>query len=116
MTAASDRRLEPRYPVHGPVVVRAQSGVFTAEIFDVSLNGALLSNPGLQQLHSGDQLEVEITLQDVPHVHARALVAHVHGDRFGIEFQDMPARDFDVFCGLVLMLAQQRRPSLLPSD
>ena len=116
MTDPSDRRLEPRYPIHGPVNVRCKGGVFSAEVFDVSLNGALLSHSTEHPMQSGEQIEVELSLPGTAQVHARALVAHVHGDRFGIEFQDMPAHDFDIFCGLVLMLAQQRRPALLPAD
>ena len=117
----SERRLAPRFPIHGPVVVRflgAEAAEFLSAIFDISLNGALLSNANanelqLAELKTGAPIEVELSLQGMPHVLARAIIAHVHGDRFGVEFSDMETRDFDVFAGLVLMLEQRNRIQLI---
>lgn len=117
----SERRLAPRFPIHGPVAVRflgSETSEFSSAIFDISLNGALLSNANanqlqLDELKTGAAIEVELSLQGVPHMLARATVAHVHGDRFGVEFSDMETRDFDVFAGLVLMLEQRNRIQLI---
>ncbi len=121
---ASERRLAPRFPIHGPVAVRfpgSDTAEFLSAIFDISLNGASLSVANanavqLGMLKTGAAIEVELSLQGVPHVLARATVAHVHGDRFGVEFSDMETRDFDVFAGLVLMLEQRNRINLIDAS
>jgi hypothetical protein len=116
MTSSAERRLAPRFPIHGPVAVRFPAGdlpEFSAEIFDISLNGALLSLPAGHAVKPAAVVELELSLQGIPHVIARATVAHVRGDRFGVEFSDMETRDFDVFAGLVLMLEQRNRIQLI---
>lgn len=121
---ASERRLAPRFPIHGPVAVRflgSEAPEFLSAIFDISLNGAQLSianatDQQLVKLKTGAAIEVELSLQGVPHVLARATVAHVHGDRLGVEFSDMETRDFDVFAGLVLMLEQRNRINLIDAS
>ncbi len=120
----SERRLAPRFPIHGPVAVRfpgSETAAFLSAIFDISLNGALLSVESanelqLAELKTGAAIEVELSLHGVPHVLARATIAHVHGDRFGVEFSDMETRDFDVFAGLVLMLEQRNRINLIDAS
>jgi|GEM_PF-2652454 len=120
----SERRLAPRFPIHGPVAVRfpgTETTEFLSSIFDISLNGALLSISNANELQlgalkTGAAIEVELSLQGVPHVLARATIAHVHGDRFGVEFSDMETRDFDVFAGLVLMLEQRNRINLIDAS
>lgn len=117
----SERRLAPRFPIHGPVVVRfigSETAELLSEILDISLDGALLSTVSVSELQLGElktgaPIEVELSLQGMPHVLARATIAHVHGDRFGVEFSDMETRDFDVFAGLVLMLEQRNRIHLI---
>ena len=116
----SERRLAPRFPIHGPVAVRfpgSETAELASAISDISLNGALLSSANANQmqlgaLKTGVAIEIELSLQGMPHVLARALVAHVHGDQFGVEFSDMETRDFEVFAGLVLMLEQRNRISV----
>lgn len=120
-SSASERRLAPRFPIHGPVAVRfpgSETEEFLSSIFDISLNGALLSivnanDLQLSKLKTGAAIEIELSLQGVPHVIARATIAHVHEERFGVEFSDMETRDFDVFAGLVLMLEQRNRINLI---
>jgi hypothetical protein len=116
MNSYHERRNAPRFPIHGPVAVRFPQGEqseFSAEIFDISLNGALLSAPAELILISGTPVILELSLQGIPHVIARATVAHTQPERFGVEFSDMETRDFDVFAGLVLMLEQRTRTSLV---
>jgi hypothetical protein len=116
MTANAERRNAARYPIHGPVAVRGGHGSFSSEIYDISLNGALLSKPRDQALARGEKVEVALELPSVPAVSAYAVVVHSGEERFGVEFSDMETRDFDVFSGLVLMLEQRARASLLPKD
>jgi c-di-GMP-binding flagellar brake protein YcgR len=106
-----DRRQRQRYPIHGPVNVLTARGRYVSEIYDISLNGALLLRAVEDVLRIGEEIQIELALTGAPDVSAKARVAHIHGDRFGVEFQDMGTRDFDVFSGLVLMLEQQARPS-----
>ncbi len=120
-TPTSERRLAPRFSIHGPVAVRfpgSDTPEFSSAIIDISLNGALLSINGVNALQTvaltaGALVELELSLQGVPHVVARAIIAHVRPDRFGVEFSDMETRDFDVFAGLVLMLEQRNRINLI---
>jgi hypothetical protein len=106
-----ERRQQQRYPIHGPVHIITPRGKFSSEIYDISLNGALLMRAVDSELLVGETIDVELALTGAPELLAKARVAHLRGDRIGVEFQDMGTRDFDVFSGLMLMLAQQARPS-----
>lgn len=106
-----ERRQQQRYPIHGPVHVTTPRGKFTSEIYDISLNGALLLRAVDSELVVGETIDVELAMSGAPEMVARAKVAHLRGDRIGVEFQDMGTKDFDAFSGMMLMLAQQARPS-----
>lgn len=115
---SAERRLEPRYSIAGEVLVRLVGAegrlaeAHAVDILDISLNGASLSLPVGLKLETQQAVQLEITVQSTTHLAARAHVAHVHNDRFGVEFSDMDPRDFDIFCGLVLMLEQRSRAAL----
>lgn len=115
---STERRHAPRYAIDGAVLVRLIGAdnrlgdAYGVDILDISLNGALLSLPAGLKLESKQALQLEINVETTTHMSARAHVAHVHGERFGVEFNDMDPRDFDVFCGLVLMLEQRSRAAL----
>jgi len=106
-----ERRQQQRYPILGLVHMTTARGKFISEIFDVSLNGALLLRAADAELTVGETVEVELAMRDLPEMIAKARVAHIQDDRVGVEFQDMGTRDFDAFSGMILMLAQQARPS-----
>jgi c-di-GMP-binding flagellar brake protein YcgR len=117
--STSERRLARRYSLNGPVSVRFPNGEsepFSTDVFDISLNGALLGAPPGASLTSGMQLDVVLDFPDMPQVIARAAVAHVREAKFGVEFSDMETRDFAVFSGLVLMLEQRNRLRMLTGD
>ncbi len=116
VTTNAERRNAARYSIHGPVAVRGGHGSFSSEIFDISLNGALLSKPRELSFTRGDKVEVALELPSIPAVSAHAFVVHSGEERFGVEFSDMETRDFDVFSGLVLMLEQRTRASLVPIE
>jgi hypothetical protein len=108
----AERRLAPRYPIQGPVSVRldpSDGELVNTEVFDISLNGALLGASNTARIKQGMVLEVVLDLPNMPQMVARAHVAHVGKDKFGVEFSDMETRDFAVFSGLVLMLEQRSR-------
>jgi c-di-GMP-binding flagellar brake protein YcgR len=110
--SSAERRLSPRYVLHGPVSVRlplTDGDQLQTQVLDISLNGALLGASDTSKLKPGMALEVVLDLPEMPQMIASAHVAHVGLDKFGVEFSDMETRDFAVFSALVLMLEQRTR-------
>lgn len=103
-----ERRTEPRFRVDGRVEIQHAGSPLQADIVDLSLNGALLRLPADHALAPEMPLQVQVWIDGTCHFQAEAAVAHVQGERIGIEFTGMSTVDFDVFSGLILLLARQR--------
>ena len=110
MQVIDDRRSEPRFNVEGRVEIAHADANRDALVLDLSLNGALLRTAATPPLPRGAKVRVAVWIGGACHFEADAEIAHVHEDRIGIEFTGMSTRDFDVFSGLILLLASQRAP------
>lgn len=105
-----DRRQEPRFHLAGRFRSEAPLAL-SGIIVDLSLNGALLECEQDDPCPSGELLHILLELQDTGPFAAQARVAHVHGRRIGIEFQEIEPAAFERLAELVLLL--RRQPALI---
>lgn len=104
-----DRRQEPRFELPGRFRCISPAD-FGGRVIDLSLNGALLEMDGTPPCGMDDAIELLLELDDSRPFAARARVAHVHGQRIGIEFSEIEPPAFEQLSELVLSL--KRAPTL----
>jgi c-di-GMP-binding flagellar brake protein YcgR len=104
-----DRRQEPRFELPGRFRCIAPAGL-NGRVIDLSLNGALLESDAEPTCHGGDVIDLLLELDETRPFAAKARVAHVRGQRIGIEFHEIEPPAFEQLSELVLSL--KRAPTL----
>lgn len=85
MPPAVDRRRFWRALFTAPVIVQDGDGRVTAELVDVSLNGALVEVPDLWEGRVGQPVDLEFPLSEAVVVKMSTTVAHLEGRRVGLK-------------------------------
>ncbi|MFO1196106.1 MAG: PilZ domain-containing protein [Burkholderiaceae bacterium] len=85
MPPAVDRRRFWRALFTAPVIVQDGDGRITAELVDVSLNGALVEVPDLWEGRVGQPVDLEFPLSEAVVVKMSTTVAHLEGRRVGLK-------------------------------
>lgn len=80
-----DRRRFWRALFTAPVIVQDGDGRVTAELVDVSLNGALVEVPDLWEGRVGQPVDLEFPLSEAVVVKMSTTVAHLEGRRVGLK-------------------------------
>ena len=69
-----------------PVTVSCKESVHSAQLADISLNGALLINTGSWKPQSGETVNIEIVLDhDGAVINMEAVISHIEADRVGLK-------------------------------
>ena len=85
MPPAVDRRRFWRALFTAPVIVQDGDGRITAELVDVSLNGARVEVPDLWEGRVGQPVDLEFPLSEAVVVKMSTTVAHLEGRRVGLK-------------------------------
>ena len=85
MPPAVDRRRFWRALFTAPVIVQDGDGRVSAELVDVSLNGALVEVPALWDRRVGQPVDLEFPLSEAVVVKMSTTVAHLEGRRVGLK-------------------------------
>lgn len=104
-----ERRQEPRYPTAGVASFTAAGRQFDAEILDVSLNGLKLTRPADFDLARSERFRITLTIPGIDPFEAEVMLVHTEGAQLGVEFYDMPPRDFGVLAGVIEHFQRLRR-------
>jgi c-di-GMP-binding flagellar brake protein YcgR len=104
-----DRRQEPRFELPGRFRCIVPAGL-NGRVIDLSLNGALLESDAAPTCRGGEVIEVLLELDETRPFAAKARVAHIRGQRVGIEFHEIEPPAFEQLSELVLTL--KRAPTL----
>lgn len=104
-----DRRQEPRFELPGRFRCISPPGL-EGRVIDLSLNGALLETPETPACSMDEAVEILLELDETRPFAAKARIAHVHGNRIGIEFVEIEQPAFEQLSELVLTL--KRAPTL----
>lgn len=89
MTALKNRRQFWRAHFHAPVHLAAHGQVTEADLYDISLKGALLKVPEGWTGKAGDHCQLRLDLAADATIRMSASVAHVAGRRVGLHCDDI---------------------------
>jgi hypothetical protein len=84
MTIQKNRRQFWRAHFHSPVQLAAHGQVSEADLYDISLKGALLKVPDGWTGKSGDRCQLRLNLAANATISMSATIAHVAGRRVGL--------------------------------
>lgn len=84
MTTSHDRRQFWRAHFHSPVQLAMQGHVIEADLYDISLKGALIKVPENWSGRDGDTCQVRLKLGSDATISMGATITHVAGRRVGL--------------------------------
>lgn len=84
MSIQKNRRQFWRAHFHSPVLLAAQGQVTEADLFDISLKGALIKVPDGWMGRNGDRCQLRLNLSANATISMSTTVAHVAGRRVGL--------------------------------
>jgi hypothetical protein len=84
MTALKNRRQFWRAHFHSPVQLASHGQVSEADLYDISLKGALLKVPEGWTGKTGDQCQLRLNLAANAKINMHASIAHIAGRRVGL--------------------------------
>lgn len=85
MTTTNHRRFS-RIPFEARATLYADTTTWPAELIDISLKGALVTLPRSSAIRVGDRLRLDLSVNDgALIVRMETVVAHVEGDRLGLD-------------------------------
>lgn len=104
-----DRRQEPRFATHGEASFLLADRPHRAELLDLSLNGMKVTRPDGVTLAKGDRFRLTLMIPQTDRFAAEVVVVYAGEDQLGLEFYDMPPRDFGLLAGLIEQFLRLRR-------
>ena len=96
-----DRRQEPRFPTSGTARFALGERRHEAAVLDLSLNGLKVTRPDGWDPVQNERYGVEIEIPGADPFMAEVALVYVDESELGLEFHDMPPRDFAVLARLI---------------
>ena len=104
-----DRRQEPRFPTRGTASYALGERRLESAVHDLSLNGVKVGLPDGPAPTHGSRFTVELDIPGAARFTAEVAVVYADAGELGLEFHDMPPRDFTVLVALIEHYAALRR-------
>ena len=104
-----DRRQEPRFPTRGTASYALGGTRVESTVHDLSLNGLKVGLPDAAAPEQGQRFTVELDIPGAERFTAEVAVVYADAGELGLEFHDMPPRDFTVLVALIEHYAALRR-------
>ena len=104
-----DRRQEPRFPATGEARFIAADKSYRADLLDMSLNGVKITRPDGFELPKGERFRIELLIPGSDAFTAEVMLVHAEPTQLGVEFYDMPPRDFSLLAALIEQFLRLRR-------
>lgn len=89
MTTSHERRQFWRAHFHSPVQVALQGQVVEADLYDISLKGALIKVPDQWRGKAGDSCQLRLKLGSDATISMNVTVTHVEGRRVGMRCEQI---------------------------
>ncbi|HVF33877.1 MAG TPA: PilZ domain-containing protein [Candidatus Saccharimonadia bacterium] len=96
-----DRRQEPRFSTSGTARFALDGRQHEAVVLDLSLNGLKVTRPEGWSPAKGERHRVEIEIPGANCFTAEVALVYLDEAELGLEFHDMPPRDFAVLARLI---------------
>ena len=104
-----DRRQEPRFAASGEVRFVAGDASYCTDVLDMSLNGVKITRPDGFALPKGERFRIELLIPGTDSFNAEVMLVHLEPSQLGVEFYDMPPRDFGLLAALIEQFLRLRR-------
>jgi hypothetical protein len=104
-----ERRQEPRFRTAGSASFSVGRKEFRALVLDLSLNGLKLTRPEGFAATKGQRFPITLSIPGTDPFKAEVMIVHVEPAQLGVEFFDMPPRDFGVLAGLIEQFVRLKR-------
>jgi hypothetical protein len=104
-----ERRQEPRFRTAGRATLTVDGETLAADVLDLSLNGLSISRPARLDVHPSQLVSLSLQVGDVEPFVADVKIVHAEKAKLGLEFFDMPPRDFAVLAGIIETFQRLRR-------
>lgn len=104
-----DRRQEPRFRAAGSATLKDGNAQHRALILDLSLNGLKITRPDAFVPNDRDLVQLTLSVGDSDPFKADVKIVHTERTELGLEFFDMPPRDFGVLAGIIEKYQRLRR-------
>ncbi len=104
-----DRRQEPRFTTSGTASFMFADRHYCSAILDLSLNGLKVSRPEAWAIDAGNRFKVDLDIPGADGFTAEVALVHADQGELGLEFHDMPLKDFTVLATLIEHYARVRR-------
>ena len=89
MEKLAERRRFWRAVFKSSVIIQDSEGTFSAELIDISLNGALVSVPSFWQGRIGQSVELDLALDDQAQIVMSTTVRHIEGLHVGLRCESI---------------------------
>lgn len=104
-----DRRQEPRFRTAGSATIDTGGEQYRALVLDLSLNGLKLTRPDKLDARHNARFRITLSIGDSDPFLAEVKLVHTEPTLLGLEFFDMPPRDFAVLAGIIETFERLRR-------
>jgi hypothetical protein len=104
-----ERRQEPRFPTRGTASYMFADRRYESVVLDLSLNGMKVSKPESWAHEPGGRFRVDLSIPGADAFTAEVAVVYADDSELGLEFHDMPLKDFSVLATLIEHYARTRR-------
>ena len=84
-----ERRQFTRFSLSSEVELRLNSNIWSSQLLDLSLKGALIVNPNGFQGLPGDTIWLSIFLQTTNTIHFEGIVSHIGNNHIGLRCERM---------------------------
>lgn len=96
-----DRRQEPRFDTVGEGEVEIGGQRVRGNLIDLSINGLKMQKPGGFGAPDGSRFKMNLVLPEQAPFAAEVMLVRTNTDSIGVEFMDMPPRDFACLTQLI---------------
>lgn len=96
-----DRRQEPRFPTRGEGEVEIGGVRVRGDLVDLSINGLKMRRPEGFGAPDGSRFPLTLLIPGFPPFAADVLLVRTSTETIGVEFMDMPPRDFATLTALI---------------
>ncbi len=111
-----DRRQEPRFEAGGEAEVEIGGNRVRGALIDLSINGLKMQKPQGFGAPDGSRFKLTLLFPECPPFAADVLLVRTNVDTIGVEFMDMPPRDFAGLTELIERFHSSRNISQMDAD
>lgn len=111
-----DRRQEPRFDTVGEGEVEIGGQRVRGNLIDLSINGLKMQKPSGFGAPDGSRFKLNLLLPEQPAFVAEVMLVRTNADSIGVEFMDMPPRDFACLTQLIERFQTLRAKAMMQSS